>query len=514
MFGSECPDLRVASTVKPPHSVHKLQQERDMIQMSTPIIIQGGMGAGVSAWQLAKAVSQIGQLGVVSGTALDTILSRRLQLGDPGEHMQRAMAEFPLPEMVDRVLERHFIPGGKPLNSPFRMLPLLTQAPSQEQLELIVVANFVEVFLAREGHDGLVGINYLEKIQTPTLPSLFGAMIADVDYVLMGAGIPTAIPAAIDELSAGNPVDLSLKVDGADRGESFDSHFDPCAFTGDQIPWLERPKFLPIVASATLANMLARKASGPVDGFVVEGPTAGGHNAPPRGQLQLNQRGEPIYGERDLVDLEVMRALKIPFWLAGSYGSPEQVMHALEAGAAGVQVGTAFAFCKESGLRDDIKQDVLRMSRAGVLNVFTDPIASPTGFPFKVLNFDGSLSDTSPYQHRQRHCDLGYLRQAFKQTDGSIGWRCPAEPIDSYVRKGGKAEETMGRKCICNALVANIGLEQCRRGSELEKPLITCGDDVKQIHRFLPDEEATSYSARDVVRRLLSLVDANNKAYC
>ena len=29
-----------------------------------------------------------------------------------------------------------------------------------------------EVYLAKEGHDGLVVVNYLEKIQLPTLPSL------------------------------------------------------------------------------------------------------------------------------------------------------------------------------------------------------------------------------------------------------------------------------------------------------------------------------------------------------
>jgi len=47
-----------------------------------PEIIQGGMGAGVSDWRLAKCVSQQGQIGVVSGTALDSIFIRRLQLGD------------------------------------------------------------------------------------------------------------------------------------------------------------------------------------------------------------------------------------------------------------------------------------------------------------------------------------------------------------------------------------------------------------------------------------------------
>jgi NAD(P)H-dependent flavin oxidoreductase YrpB (nitropropane dioxygenase family) len=49
---------------------------------SNPVIIQGGLGAGISNWRLAHAVSQLGQLGVVSGTALDQIFARRLQDGD------------------------------------------------------------------------------------------------------------------------------------------------------------------------------------------------------------------------------------------------------------------------------------------------------------------------------------------------------------------------------------------------------------------------------------------------
>ncbi len=51
-----------------------------------PRLIQGGMGVGVSGWELARKVSMHGQLGVVSGTALDTILVRRLGKGDFGAH--------------------------------------------------------------------------------------------------------------------------------------------------------------------------------------------------------------------------------------------------------------------------------------------------------------------------------------------------------------------------------------------------------------------------------------------
>lgn len=475
-----------------------------------PTIIQGGMGVGVSGWQLAKAVSTAGQLGVVSGTAVDAVMIRRLQSGDPGGHMQRALAQFPLHEMAERVLDRYYIPGGKTANAPYVSTKLLSEVPSQGQLELIVLANFAEVFLAREGHDGLIGINYLEKIQLPTLPSLFGAMIAGVDYVLMGAGIPTAIPGIIDSLCDGKPVELNIKVDGAGPEDRFCARFCPDDFTGGQVPWLRRPKFLPIVASATLATMLTRKANGAVDGFVVEGPTAGGHNAPPRGKLELNDRGEPVYGERDIVDLVAMQHLGLPFWLAGSYGSPEQVVRALESGATGVQVGTAFAFCEESGLQADIRREVIHASKTGDLDVRTDPVASPAGFPFKVLSLAGSLSDAVVYQLRKRRCDLGFLRQAFRKADGSLGWRCPAEPVAAYVKKGGKEEDTEGRKCICNGLMANIGFGQSRADGSRELPLVTCGNDVKNLVRFLRTPDALSYTARDVVDYLLSLVTARS----
>lgn len=479
-----------------------------MESSSEPTIIQGGMGAAVSAWQLAKAVAQSGQLGVVSGTALDTIMVRRLQLGDIGGHIRRALAEFPLPGMAERILDRFFVDGGKPADKLFAPLKFLNESPPQDREELLVISNFVEVFLAKEDHNGLVGVNYLEKIQLPNLPSLFGAMLAGVDYVLMGAGIPIAIPGIIDRLCKGQKVELPLRVHGATPEDKFVTRLDPDKFTGGQVPWLRRPKFLPIVASVTLATMLKRKATGKVDGFIVEGPTAGGHNAPPpRGKTQLNDRGEPIYGKRDVVDLEGMRKLGLPFWLAGSWGSPEGVVEALDQGAAGVQVGTAFAFCNESGMSKEIRTNVIQSSKTGDLDVKTDALASPTGFPFKVLSMVDSLSESVTYQLRKRKCDMGYLLQGFKKEDGTLGWRCPSEPVKAYLKKGGTEEETVGRKCICNALMANVGLGQVR-ASGPELPLVTCGDDVKNILNFLQTPEALSYSAHDVVSYLMSMVTA------
>lgn len=469
--------------------------------MTLPKIIQGGMGIGVSAWTLARAVSKAGHLGVVSGTALDTVMARRLQLGDPDGHLRRALEHFPYPAIAQRVRDHYFVPGGKPAGSAFRTVPMHTIHPPQRLLELTVVANFAEVFLAKEGHDGLVGINMLEKIQLPTLPSLFGAMLAGVDFVLMGAGIPRAIPGILDDFSASRAARLRLDVANSQPGEEFDCVFDPAAFCDGPAPLLKRPQFLAVIASATLALTLARKSTGRVDGFVVESATAGGHNAPPRGAMQLSEQGEPIYGARDIPDLEKIRALGLPFWLAGSYSTPGRLAEAMRLGAAGIQVGTAFAFCEESGLDASLKRQILDQSRTGKIRVFTDPIASPTGFPFKTAQLTGTLSDATVYANRERVCDMGYLRQVYRQPDGSLGYRCPGEPIDSYLRKGGDIKDTAGRKCLCNGLAATIGLGQIRRDQVEEPALITAGTDLTRIADFLPPGQDT-YRAADVIARL------------
>lgn len=470
--------------------------------MSWPVIIQGGMGVGVSSWQLARVVSRLGQLGVVSGTALDLVLARRLQLGDRDGDLRRALAHFPEPAAVSRVLAQYFRPGGKAPNEPFRAAPMFSASPTIAQQELAVIAGFAEVWLAKEGHDGLVGINFLEKIQLPLLPTLYGAMLAGVDYVLIGAGIPREIPGVLDELVRHEAVSIRLHVEGAEGDDEYRLHFNPSLILPTERPPLARPKFLAIIASSTLALALAKKATGRVDGFVIEGPTAGGHNAPPRGDVHLNERGEPVYGDKDVVDLEKIRALELPFWLAGSYGHPDRLLAARAAGAAGVQVGTAFAFCEESGLAPELKAAVLERVRQERADIFTDPLASASGFPFKIVTLEHTLSEAEVYAHRPRLCDLGYLRHVYKRPDGSLGYRCPGEPVELYVRKGGAPEETIGRKCLCNGLMATVGLAQLQRTGYVEPPLVTAGDELKHLGHFLRDGK-TSYTAQEVIQYLL-----------
>jgi len=467
-----------------------------------PRIIQGGMGVGVSNWRLAQAVSRLGQLGVVSGTALDALLVRRLNDGDKDGAMRHGLDAFPFRAMARRVWDEYFVPGGKSADAPYRLAPMHQQNEPRKLSELCMVANFVEVFLAREGHDNPVGINYLEKVQIPHLASIYGAMLAGVGCVLMGAGIPLMIPGVLDAYAAQCSAEYKLSVTGAPAEADTKMRFDPADYAEGLLPKLTRPKFLAIVSSNTLATTMLRRASGKVDGFVIESPTAGGHNAPPRGKLQLTAAGEPVYGERDRVDLPGLRALAVPFWLAGGYGSPSKLREALEEGAAGVQVGTAFAFSEESGLRDDLKKELLARASATQGEVFTDPLASPTGFPFKVAQLDGTSSNPAVYEARPRLCDLGFLREAYATPEGRQGYRCSAEPPDSYVAKGGAIEETTGRKCLCNALMANVGKAQIRSAGATEPALVTVGDDLNTVAQFLAPG-ATTYTAADVVNKLL-----------
>jgi nitronate monooxygenase len=278
----------------------------------------------------------------------------------------------------------------------------------------------------------------------PHLASIYGAMLAGVGYVLMGAGIPLHIPGVLDAFAAHHMAEYKLQVTGAAVGQDTQMRLDAADYIEGLLPVLQRPKFLAIVSSNTLATTMLRRASGRVDGLVIETPTAGGHNAPPRGKLQLNAAGEPVYGERDHVNIAELRALGVPFWLAGGYGNAEKLREALEQGAAGIQVGTAFRVLRESGMRADLKkadgpgEDGLR--------AWCLPIRWPRRLVFRsrLRSWKAPRRRFPIYQERKRVCDLGYLREPYAGSEGSIGYRCSAEPVANYVAKGGKVEDTVG----------------------------------------------------------------------
>ena len=166
---------------------------------------------------------------------MDVVLPRALMNGDPGGLYRKALATFPDQAMAQRCIDKFYIEGGKAKDKPYKPLGMWKIEGTNQQLqETTVLSNYAEVrrapaaaprppprrpaalraprpgaapptrarapaqiWLAKHNDDGTpisgggwVGINCLTKIQMPTIHSLYGAMLAGCDYVIMGAGIP------------------------------------------------------------------------------------------------------------------------------------------------------------------------------------------------------------------------------------------------------------------------------------------------------------------------------------
>jgi hypothetical protein len=112
-------------------------------------------------------------------------------------------------------------------------------------------------------------------------------------------------------------------------------------------------------------------------------------------------------------------------------------------------------------------------------------------------------------------CDLGALRVPYKTDNGLIGYRCPAEPLKAYADiKGGRVENTEGRACLCNGLLATAGLPQYRvRAQYDEPPIVTAGSDFEGVRNLMsrvrPGEEF--YSAGDVIDYLSETIRTSDR---
>ena len=504
-------------------------------------LIQGGMGVHVSNWRLAKAVAMQrpgATVGTVSGTALDVVYVRLLQLGDPGGHVRRALQAFDdkFGITIGRsVCDRYFVEGGKAPGARFRSAPMqivrrtddLHRYPmpiggaaatplklDDDIIELLIATGFAEVWLAKEGHDGKVFINFLNKIELPLIYVMYGAMLAGVDGVIVGAGNPEGLPALCRQLAGHSAVAHAISVLYRESGEEFVLAFDPAQVADGRLATkpLVAPAFLAIVSLEDLVKVLAASESAPPDGFIIEHHTAGGHNANPVGPLVRDGRGQPIYGARDEADLAAIRGVGLPFWLAGGYGSRSKLQAALALGAKGVQAGTVFALAEESGMKPEYRAAILAAIKDGVedADLVHTTVFSPTGFAFKVVQLQDTLSEDDVYADRRRICDIGMLQQrGFMRPDErgerTLFQRCPAGPIDTYIRQRGLERNTDERRCLCNGLLACVGLGQVKeiQGETVEEPaIVTLGNHLGGVRR-LSRQGQVHYHVEDVVADIL-----------
>ena len=504
-------------------------------------LIQGGMGVYVSTWRLARAAAMEKPgitAGTVSGTALDVVYTRLLQLGDPGGHIRRALAAFDTQFGVSvgrKICDRFFIDGGKAPNARFKnsllhtvraqngsdVIPMPVQQAGpialtldEELVELLIAAGFAEVWLAKEGHDGKIFINFLRKVELPLIYTMYGAMLAGVDAVVVGAGNPDGLPAVRSRLVNHEVVNNDLSVLYREKGENFYIPFNPRLVAGGKLAQkpLRRPAFLAIVSLEMLVEALAQSQSEAPDGFIIEHHTAGGHNAGPQGSLKKDDKGQPIYGEKDEPDLQAIRQVGLPFWLGGGYGSREKLQQALAAGAVGVQVGSNFALAEESGMKPANRSAIFNELKKGTddTTLVHTTMVSPTGFPFKVVQLKGTLADEAVYAARRRVCEIGGLLQrglSKPEVDGTrrLFDRCSAAPVEGFVSKRGFQLNTVGKSCLCVGLLACVGLGQIIRqdGELVEEPaIVTLGNHLDGVRR-LSRSGQYPYWVRDVVVDML-----------
>ena len=469
-----------------------------------PALISGGMGVRISWWVMSRIVSMMGGLGVVSGTGLEIVYPRLLQDGDPGGNVRRAFTELArrqpaLSADIWEIFNSYYIEGGRAPGTPYKSVPpcRLTRVENfkpgpdsfwelpKEMQVLVMAANFAEVWLAKEGHDKPVGINFLRKVERPLPWALYGAMLAGAAYVLVGAGSPDELPSMIEKLSRHEPTEMSFKVYGtrSDSG-SFYATVRPeeLKISGEALPV---PKFLAIVSSFGLAQALAADPATRPYGFVVEGSEAGGHSVAPS-KRRVAPDGKPllVYTEQDKADIGAIAKLGLPFWLAGSYSGRGSLAAARAAGASGIQFGTLAALSGQSGMTPELRSKVVKMLAAGELRV-ENTMVSPTGFPFKVAQVPGTISEEAVFQARPRRCDIGLLQVNYLTPDGKLGYRCPAEPVDRFVAKGGRVQNTVGRGCLCNALLSAAGCPQVCPGGYVEPPIVTLGENLESAKELL-----------------------------
>ncbi|MEJ2695397.1 MAG: nitronate monooxygenase [Candidatus Sulfobium sp.] len=334
-------------------------------------IIQGGMGVGVSLSPLAGAVAREGGVGIVSSACLDRLVSKRT---------------------------------GKKLNT--------------------YEAAYEEVSLAKAA-GGVAGINIMVALMRDYENSVRGALDADADVIISGAGLPLSLP------SIQPPKDTAL---------------------------------IPIVSSARALELICRKwerLGYRPDAVVLEGPLAGGHLGfrPEQIDVESNRLENLFPPVKDMAK----KYGGFPVIVAGGLYSHGDLLRFITMGADGIQMGTRFLATEESSASPLYKRAVIAAGREDII-VATKP-GSPCGLPFRIIK-QSPMYESAMKRLRPPKCDKGYV--LLKDNEGKYT-RCPAK------------ESNENCFCICNGLLSSAGYNPDR-----EEPLYTVGTNAYRVDKIVP----------------------------
>ena len=203
---------------------------------------------------------------------------------------------------------------------------------------------------------GLVGVNIM--VALTNFADLVKTSIREgADVIFSGAGLPLDLPKYLRE-----------------------------EFTGE-LAEKARTKLVPIVSSGRAAAVLCKKWLAKYDylpdGFVVEGPKAGGHLG-----FHAEDLDKPEF-QLDSILPEVVEAVKpfeaehgrrIPVIAAGGIYTGADIAKYLELGASGVQMGTRFVATNECDANQAFKDAFVSAKREDIT-----VIKSPVGMPGRAI---------------------------------------------------------------------------------------------------------------------------------
>lgn len=222
-----------------------------------------------------------------------------------------------------------------------------------------------EIRKARKLSSGILGVNIMVAL-TNYADMVRTSLEEGVDIIFAGAGLPLDLPGYLTEG--------------------------------------QKTKLVPIISSARAAQIICKKWLNRYDylpdGFVVEGPKAGGHIG-----LKREQISDPAFTLEKLL-AEVIDVVKpyaprhqkaIPIIPAGGIYNGEDIHKFIQLGAAGVQLGTRFVATHECDADTAFKQlyvdsrsedMVIIQSPVGlpgraIRNPFLDEVSKGTKTPFK-----------------------------------------------------------------------------------------------------------------------------------
>ena len=204
-------------------------------------------------------------------------------------------------------------------------------------------------------NDGLLGVNIMCAL-TNYSDMVRTSIREKVDVIISGAGLPLDLPGYLRDMS-------------------------------DEMKEEMKTKLIPIVSSGRAASILCRKWAHKFDylpdGFVVEGPKAGGHLG-----FKAEQIDDPKFQLENIVT-DVMEAVapyrdqgkkNIPVIAAGGVYTGEDIAKYLEMGASGVQMGTRFVATEECDADEAFKQAYINAKKEDITI-----IKSPVGMPGRAL---------------------------------------------------------------------------------------------------------------------------------